>query len=35
VQTLTVPDDCMEMINFFSIAGAMIYVDAQGSSRMQ
>jgi len=25
----------MEMINFFSIAGAMIYVDAQGSSRMQ
>ena len=30
VHTLTVPDDCDEMITFFSIAGAMIYVDAQG-----
>jgi 2,4'-dihydroxyacetophenone dioxygenase len=30
VHTLTVPDDCAEMITFFNIAGAMIYVDAQG-----
>ena len=30
VHTLTVPDDCAEMITFFSIAGAMIYVDTQG-----
>ncbi len=30
VHTLTVPDDCAEMITFFNIAGAMIYVDAEG-----
>jgi len=30
VHTLTVPDDCAEMITFFNIAGAMIYVDEQG-----
>jgi quercetin dioxygenase-like cupin family protein len=30
VHTLTVPADCPEMITFFSIAGAMIYVDEQG-----
>ena len=24
------PDDCAEMITFFNIAGAMIYVDADG-----
>jgi quercetin dioxygenase-like cupin family protein len=30
VHTLTVPDDCPEMITFFNIAGAMIYVDAAG-----
>ena len=28
--TLTVPADCAEMITFFDIAGAMIYVDPQG-----
>ena len=27
--TLTVPDDCPEMITFFNISGAMIYVDAE------
>jgi quercetin dioxygenase-like cupin family protein len=27
VHTLTVPDDCPEMITFFNIHGAMIYVD--------
>ena len=30
VHTLTVPDDCAEMITFFNIAGAMIYVDVEG-----
>ena len=28
--TLEVPADCAEMITFFNIAGAMIYVDAEG-----
>ena len=28
VHTLTVPAECPEMITFFSIAGAMIYVDS-------
>jgi 2,4'-dihydroxyacetophenone dioxygenase len=28
--TLTVPADCAEMITFFNIGGAMIYVDAEG-----
>ena len=28
VHTLTIPPDCAEMITFFSIQGAMIYVDA-------
>ena len=30
VHTLVVPADCAEMITFFNIAGAMIYVDAGG-----
>ena len=30
VHTLTVPRDCAEMITFFSIEGAMIYVDEHG-----
>ena len=30
VHTLTVPDDCREMITFFNILGAMIYVGADG-----
>ena len=30
VHTLTVPDNCPEMITFFNISGAMIYVDADG-----
>jgi 2,4'-dihydroxyacetophenone dioxygenase len=30
MHTLTVPDDCREMITFFHIGGAMIYVDADG-----
>ena len=30
IHTLVVPDDCAEMITFFNIAGAMIYVDADG-----
>ncbi len=30
VHTLTVPGDCSEMITFFNIQGAMIYVDAAG-----
>lgn len=30
VHTLTVPDDCAEMITLFNIGGAMIYVDADG-----
>ncbi|MDQ6621292.1 MAG: 2,4'-dihydroxyacetophenone dioxygenase family protein [Pseudomonadota bacterium] len=28
VHTLVVPDDCAEMITFFNISGAMIYLDA-------
>ena len=28
--TLTVPEDCPEMITFFNIGGAMIYVDGEG-----
>jgi quercetin dioxygenase-like cupin family protein len=31
VHTLTVPEDCAEMITFFNISGAMIYLDAGGS----
>jgi 2,4'-dihydroxyacetophenone dioxygenase len=30
IHTLTVPADCPEMITFFNILGAMIYVDADG-----
>ena len=30
VHTLTVPDGCPEMITFFNIAGAMIYLDEAG-----
>jgi len=30
IHTLTVPDDCPEMITFFNISGAMIYLDADG-----
>jgi quercetin dioxygenase-like cupin family protein len=30
IHTLVVPDDCAEMITFFNIAGAMIYLDADG-----
>jgi quercetin dioxygenase-like cupin family protein len=30
MHTLTVPEDCPEMITFFHIDGAMIYVDADG-----
>ena len=30
IHTLVVPDDCAEMITFFNISGAMIYVDAEG-----
>ena len=30
IHTLTVPDDCPEMITFFNIGGAMIYVDDAG-----
>ena len=30
IHTLIVPEDCAEMITFFNIAGAMIYVDADG-----
>ena len=30
IHTLTVPDDCPEMITFFNISGAMIYLDEQG-----
>jgi len=29
VHTLTVPEDCTEMITFFNINGAMIYLDAR------
>ena len=27
IHTLTVPEDCVEMITFFNISGAMIYLD--------
>ena len=30
IHTLTVPADCPEMITFFNISGAMIYLDADG-----
>jgi 2,4'-dihydroxyacetophenone dioxygenase len=30
VHTLVVPDDCHEMITFFNISGAMIYLDPAG-----
>jgi len=30
IHTLVVPDDCPEMITFFNISGAMIYLDAAG-----
>ncbi len=30
IHTLIVPDDCTEMITFFSISGAMIYLDQDG-----
>lgn len=30
IHTLIVPDDCAEMITFFNISGAMIYVDPNG-----
>jgi 2,4'-dihydroxyacetophenone dioxygenase len=29
--TLEVPDDCREMITFFNVNGAMIYLDEQGA----
>jgi len=29
IHTLVVPDDCLEMITFFNISGAMIYLDDQ------
>lgn len=31
IHTLAVPEDCAEMITFFNISGAMIYVDEHGS----
>ena len=30
IHTLTVPDDCEEMVTFFNITGAMIYLDEDG-----
>ena len=30
IHTLEVPADCPEMITFFNISGAMIYLDAEG-----
>ena len=30
IHTLVVPDDCLEMITFFNISGAMIYLDEGG-----
>ncbi len=30
IHTLIVPDDCVEMITFFNISGAMVYVDDAG-----
>ena len=32
IHTLTVPADCPEMITFFNISGAMIYLDAEGGT---
>ena len=32
IHTLTVPEDCAEMITFFNISGAMIYVDEAGNT---
>jgi len=29
IHTLAVPDDCTEMVTFFNITGAMVYVDEQ------
>lgn len=31
IHTLTVPDDCEEMITFFNISGCMIYLDADNN----
>ncbi|GII32996.1 2,4'-dihydroxyacetophenone dioxygenase family protein [Planotetraspora mira] len=31
IHTLSVPDDCTEMITFFNISGAMVYVDEAGA----
>ena len=31
VHTLTVPDDCPEMVTFFNVTGAMIYLDGAGA----
>jgi len=31
IHTLTVPADCPEMITFFNISGAMIYLDERGT----
>lgn len=30
IHTLAVPEDCQEMVTFFNITGAMIYLDEQG-----
>ena len=30
IHTLTVPEDCTEMVTFFNITGAMIYLDTEG-----
>jgi hypothetical protein len=30
IHTLVVPDDCPEMITFFNISGAMVYLDDKG-----
>jgi quercetin dioxygenase-like cupin family protein len=30
IHTLAVPDDCAEMVTFFNITGAMIYLDEHG-----
>ena len=32
IHTLVVPEDCPEMITFFNIQGAMIYVDERGAT---
>ena len=31
IHTLRVPEDCTEMITFFNISGAMIYLDDDGN----